>query len=110
MIDTLLSIPPTVHTTGVNWDGILVNAGVIGVIISAVGKLIVNSVNRTIEDKLRNIVADEIDSKVTPQLQLLTATQSRHSIDIARLQGQAEGRRAAIDQAGIGPVTPNNGD
>lgn len=86
-----------VHTTGVNWDGVLANVASITVILAAFGAFIVRSIRRSIKDEVTGVIRDE----VTPKLDTINVTLQRHDTRIARLEGVEEGRRQAVAAAGV---------
>lgn len=86
-----------VHTTGINWDGVLANVASITVILAAFGAIIVRSIKRSISDT----VNDAITKKVTPALDAIGVTLQTHDTRIARLEGVEEGKRQAIAAAGV---------
>lgn len=79
----------TVHTTGVNIDGILANAAAVTVIVGAFFALI----NRSVRQSIREEIRSEIKAEVLPELAAINATLRRHDSDIAWLKGLEEGRR-----------------
>ena len=79
----------TVHTTGVNVDGILANAAAVTIIVGAFFALINRSVRQGIREEIRN----EIESEVLPQLRSINLKLNQHDTDIAWLKGLEEGRR-----------------
>lgn len=86
-----------VHTTGVNWQSIAVNASIIIGGVAIVGRVIVTSVRRSVGDQ----VADVIASQVTPRLDFIGETLTDHAKRIARLEGVEEGKKQAIAAAGV---------
>lgn len=100
MLGLLGSAP--VHTTGVNWDGILANAAAVIVIISAFGAIIVRQLRRSIADTVQGVV----DQKIVPKLDVindeihqLNEELQRHDTRIARLEGVEEGKQMAAAAA-----------
>jgi hypothetical protein len=83
----------TVHTTGVNWDGVLANVAALSIILGFFGTLIVRSI--------RQSIADQINNQVTPKLDEIRNEVKAHDTRIARLEGIEQGRRSALDAAGI---------
>jgi hypothetical protein len=86
-----------VHTTGVNWDGVLANVASITVVLSVFGAVIVKLMRNSIKDQITAVVRDE----VTPKLDRLSDSISGHDTRIARLEGMEEGKRQAIAAAGV---------
>lgn len=86
-----------VHTTGVNFDGVLANAVAIIVILSGFTTLIVKLVKSSIETAVANVVAKE----VTPVLTVIQKELRSHDTRIARLEGVEQGKRYAVDAAGV---------
>lgn len=93
----MLDATTVVHTTGVNWDGVLANVASITVILVAFGAVIVRSIKRSIRDE----VAAVIDDRVTPTLTRIQARLDGHDTRIARLEGVEDGKRQAIAAAGV---------
>lgn len=90
-------IGTTVHTTGVNFDGVLANVASITVILGVFGAIVVRSIKRSIKDE----VADVIHSEVTPVLNEIKNELREHDTRIARLEGVEEGKRQAVAAAGV---------
>jgi hypothetical protein len=95
-------IAVTVHTTGINWDGLLANTASILVIVALFAGLIARSVNRSVTDSVRKVIT----SDVTPTLERLEAALSAHDTRIARLEGIEQGKRYALDAAGVTTSPP----
>ena len=93
-----------VHTTGVNWDGVLANVASITIILAAFGAFIVRSIRRSIKDEVTGVIRDE----VTPKLDTINLQLQRHDTRIAHLEGVEEGRRQAVAAAGV-TTTPTTG-
>lgn len=93
----------TVHTTGVNIDGVLANVASITIIMGAFGALLLRSFKRSIRDT----VTDVIDSEVKPVLDQIQTSLRDHDTRIARMEGIEEGKRQAVAQAGLSSNTPN---
>jgi predicted nucleic acid-binding protein len=91
-----------VHTTGVNWDGVLANVASITVILGVFGAVIIRSIKRSIKDEVSDVVA----TQVTPLLTKIQARLDGHDTRLARLEGVEEGKRQAIAQAGVTTVPP----
>lgn len=83
----------TVHTTGVNWDGIIVNAGVITTAISLIGAYFVRRINNSWAANTQKIV----DSALKPIL----ATLKAHGERIAYLEGVESGKKQVVSEAGL---------
>jgi uncharacterized membrane-anchored protein YhcB (DUF1043 family) len=86
-----------VHTTGVNWDGVLANVASITVILGVFGALVVRSIKRSIKDEVTSVIANE----VSPKLDSINSQIQKHDTRIARLEGMEEGRKQAVAQAGV---------
>ena len=98
----------TVHTTGVNVEGVLANVASLTVIIGAAGAVITRSLKRSITDNTKAVIEDVIAKEVTPRfleihtdLADLRATSNLHSTAIARLQGIQEGKRQVVAEASL---------
>lgn len=87
----------TVHTTGVNLDGILANVASISVILGVFAAFIVRSIKRSIVDTVTAV----IDKEVKPILDLIQRELKDHDTRIARLEGVEEGKRQAVAAAGV---------
>jgi hypothetical protein len=89
----------TVHTSGINWDGILATVAALTVILTPIltvaGSMIVRSIKRATKDEITSV----IDAKVTPTLDEIRRDLRRHDTRIARLEGIDEGKRLAVAQA-----------
>ena len=86
-----------VHTTGINYEAVLANVVAIIVIVGGISGLIVRSVNRSIKAAVKSVVASE----VTPVLNEIKDELRSHDTRIARLEGVEEGKRYAVDAAGV---------
>lgn len=86
-----------VHTTGINWQGVLANVSSITVILGVFSAVIARSVKRAIKDEIHAVIATD----VTPALSEINETIRKHDTRIARLEGMEEGKRQAIAQAGV---------
>ena len=86
----------TVHTTGINPDGLLANAVSILIIVGFFTGLIIRLVKRSI--------GDEVSKAMAPIVKRL----DEHETRLARLEGVEAGKRYAIAAAGVsanpGPV------
>lgn len=87
----------TVHTTGINWDGVLANVAAITIVFAAVGAVITKSVKRSVGDQVSGAITDQ----VVPRLEKISGQLSDHDRRIARLEGVEEGKRQAIAAAGV---------
>lgn len=105
MVHLLLVSGVTVHTTGINYEGVLANVTSITVILGLFGAFIVRSIKRSIKDE----VASVIHSEVTPLLNEIKNELRLHDTRIARLEGVEEGKRMANAAAGV-TTNPNRGD
>lgn len=90
-------IATTVHTTGINLDGLLANIASIIVIIGAFTAVIVRQVKRSIKDEITEV----IDTEVTPILKNIQSRLDEHDTRIAHLEGVEEGKRYAVAAAGV---------
>jgi len=91
----------TVHTTGVNIDGVLANVASITIIMGAFGALLLRAFKRSIKDEIQDVIAKE----VVPKLDEITLQLRLHDTRIARLEGVEEGKKQAIAQAGVSTNT-----
>jgi len=87
----------TVHTTGVNWDGILANAAAVIVIFSAFGAIFL----RAIKSAIKSEVTTVIDNEILPKLNDIQVLIRNHDTRIAKLEGVEEGKRYAVDAASV---------
>jgi hypothetical protein len=85
----------TVHTSGVNWDGILVNAGVITTLVSLIGGFFYKRVKNTYETATERIVERIMDKALAPILEELRS----HGERIAYLEGVDSGKKQMTAQA-----------
>lgn len=86
-----------VHTTGVNWDGVLANVASITVILGAFGALLLRAFKKSIKDEIASV----IHSEVTPILTSIQARLDDHDTRLARIEGIEEGKKQAIAAAGV---------
>jgi hypothetical protein len=86
-----------VHTTGVNWDGVLANVASITVILGVFAAVVARNIKRAIKDEIRSVIS----SDVTPALEKINTQIQKHDTRIARLEGVEEGKKQAIAQAGV---------
>lgn len=91
-----------VHTTGVNWQSVLITVAAIAGVISVVGGYIVRSLSASMKDTIHTIIA----SDVSPTLNRIDEELSGHDTRIARLEGIEEGRKQAVAQASVTKVEP----
>lgn len=87
----------TVHTTGVNVDGVLANAVAIIIIVGFFTGIIVKLIKRSIGEAVRTV----IEAEVTPILNQIRDELKQHDTRLARLEGVEEGKRYALDAAGV---------
>ena len=87
----------TVHTTGVNWDGVLANVASITVILGAFGALLLRAFRKSIKDEIASVIRGE----VTPLLEKIQGRLDDHDIRLARIEGIEEGKNQAIAAAGV---------
>lgn len=90
-------IAQTVHTTGINWQSLLVTVAAIAGIISIVGGYVVRSLSKTTKETILQVIASE----VTPVLTEIQGTLRNHSTRIAKLEGIEEGKAQAIAAAAV---------
>lgn len=91
----------TVHTTGVNWDGLVANAVSITLIVGMLGGLLLKLINRSIEDKITaavKVAVEPIQEAITD----LKTVLDQHGRDISYLKGMQEGKRMALDEMAQG--------
>lgn len=86
-----------VHTTGVNWDGVVANVAAITVTISIIAAVITRSVKRSVREQISVVITRD----VTPRLDAIATELRNHDNRIARLEGMEEGKRQAIAAAGV---------
>lgn len=87
----------TVHTTGVNIDGVLANVASITVIMGAFGALLLRSFKRSIKDTVTSV----IDAEVKPVLDQIQDMLRDHDTRIARIEGIEEGKKYAVAAAAV---------
>ena len=90
-------ISVVVHTTGVNWDGVLANVAAISVILATTGVMVVRSLRRSIRDEIHAVIAKD----VTPILTQIHDQLAQHDTRLTKLEGIEEGKRQAIAAAGV---------
>jgi hypothetical protein len=93
----LTIVGTTVHTTGVNVEGLLTTLASITILLGFFSTLIVRMLKRSVKDTVEQVVAD----KVTPILAEIRVELKDHDTRIARLEGIEEGKRQAIAAAGV---------
>ena len=86
-----------VHTTGVNWDNVVVLMAAFVVILSFFGGILLRAFRKSIKEE----VASVIHSEVTPLLDKITKRLDAHDTRIARIEGIEEGKKQAIAAAGV---------
>lgn len=79
----------TVHTTGVNIEGVLANVVAITIILTFFAGVIIWLIKRSIADAVREAMIP-IEKRLDD-----------HDTRIARLEGIEEGKRIATDMAGV---------
>ena len=79
----------TVHTTGVNIEGILANAVAVTIILTFFAGLIIWLIKRSISDAVREAMIP-IEKRL-----------DNHDTRIARLEGMEQGKRDAVAAAGV---------
>ena len=87
----------TVHTTGINIDGVLANVASITIIMGAFGALLLRAFRRSIKDEIKDV----IDTEVMPKLDSIQESIRDHDTRIATLEGVERGKRYAIDAAQV---------
>ena len=90
-------IAVTVHTTGVNIDGVLANVASIAVILGVFATFIVRTIKRSISDTVSTV----INEKVTPILEEIQRQLRDHDTRLAHLEGVQKGKRYAVDAASV---------
>ena len=94
----------TVHTTGVNLDGVLANVASITVIMGAFGALLLRAFRRSIKDEIQSVIEAEVIPKldsITEQLQEHVSHLAVHDSQLAHLEGIEEGKRMAATMANM---------
>lgn len=86
-----------VHTTGVNWQGVLVTASAVTVMVGIIGAVLTRVFSRSVGAQIDKA----IDTKVSPKLDSLTHSVSDLDRRTTRLEGIDEGRRQAVAAAGV---------
>lgn len=87
----------TVHTTGINWDNVLVLTAAFVVILSFFGGILLRAFRKSIKDE----VAEVIHAEVTPLLDKIQGRLDDHDTRLARMEGIEEGKKQAIAAAGV---------
>lgn len=93
----------TVHTTGVNWDGILVNAGVITTTISIIGGFFYRRIRTSFESATERIVDRTLHRALAPIIEEL----NRHGERIAYLEGVDSGKGRSPSRPSSPPRSKN---
>jgi hypothetical protein len=88
-------ISTVVHTTGVNWDAILVNASAVLVIVATFSGILNKVLSRSITDKVKDV----IKADVTPVLDQIQTSLRDHDTRLARIEGIEEGKRQLTAQS-----------
>lgn len=94
-------IATTVHTTGVNWDGVIANVGGITVVLVALFGLLARVMKTQLKEAVTTQVAP-LFAEIQSQLQQIRSDVDSHSTAIARLEGFQEGRtmyQKTLDQS-----------
>lgn len=94
MIDVLGT---TVHTTGINVEGLLTTLASITVLLAFFSSIIIYLLKQSVKTTVEAVVAD----KVTPVLNGIIARLDEHDTRIAHLEGVEEGRKQAIAAASV---------
>lgn len=90
-------IGTTVHTTGVNFDGLLTSLASITVLLGFFSTLIIRLMKRSIKDTVETVILE----RVSPTLNTIQLELKDHDTRIARLEGIEEGKRQAVAQAAV---------
>ena len=86
-----------VHTTGINWQQLLLTVAAIAGIVSLVGGYVGRSITKNVKQTIREIIA----SDVTPILNTIRGELAEHDTRLARLEGIEEGKHQAIAAAAV---------
>lgn len=86
-----------VHTTGINWQGLLANVASIAVVVTVIAGVLFRGVKRTIHDEVTAV----IEKDVKPVMEEMRKQLGKHDTRIARLEGVEEGKRQAVRQASV---------
>lgn len=92
----------TVHTTGINWQGILTNVASITIIVGAMLAYVIRTVKSSIKEQIQAVIKTDI----TPALDAIQDELKIHDTRIARLEGVEEGKRYAVAAAGVTTTSP----
>lgn len=92
----------TVHTTGVNIDGLVTTLASIAVLLGFFSTLIVKLLKTSTTQTVETVISE----KVTPTLNTIQLELKNHDTRIARLEGIEEGKRQAVAQAAVIAGTP----
>ena len=98
----------TVHTTGVNWEGVLTNSALISAAVGTLVTLLARSIRRANRDNIEAVITQAVARDITPKfaeinstLHEMQQTTNNHSTRIARLEGIQEGRKMTVAEAGV---------
>ena len=92
----------TVHTTGINWQGVLTNVASITIIVGAMLAFVVRTVKGSIKEQIEAVIKTD----VMPIRQEIETSLRDHDTRIARLEGVEEGKKQAVAQAGVSANIP----
>ena len=92
----------TVHTTGVNWEGVLTVVASITVVLTAFTGLIMRSMKSAIRSEIHDVIALD----VSPILVEIQNELKQHDTRIARLEGVEEGKQYVVRAANVTTVNP----
>jgi hypothetical protein len=87
----------TVHTTGINVQGLLTNVASIVIIVGAMLAYVVKTVKTSIREQIEYVIKHDIK----PVLDEIQATLISHDTRIAHLEGVEEGKKYAVAAAGV---------
>jgi hypothetical protein len=88
----MMFIVAPVHTTGVNWDGVLANVGSLTVILGVLFGLLSRMLRGQLRDAVEKQVAPLL-AEIKIDLQAIKSEIDQHSTAIARLEGFEQGRQ-----------------
>jgi hypothetical protein len=96
----------TVHTTGVNLQGVLSTAAAVTILVTPLGLFMARTIKRSVKDEIDDVVEAAIKREVTPKVEEIRAilrdaqgTLNEHSVEIAYLKGVQQGKEQVIGQA-----------
>ena len=95
---TVLFSETTVHTNGINIEGVLANAVALTVILTFFGGIVVWLIRRSITDSVRDAMFPTVERL------------NEHDRRITRLEGVEEGKRLAVSQARLTSSEPTDAE